>query len=104
MSKVVELKNENFNEVVLESNKPVLVDFWASWCGPCKMLLPTLDKLSEEIGDDVLIVKINVDDNVDLAKDYGVRSIPTLLLIKDGEVKDKLMGNQTLDNLKKFIN
>lgn len=104
MSKVVELKNENFNEVVLKSNKPVLVDFWASWCSPCKLLLPTLDKLSEEVGDDVLIVKVNVDDNVGLAKDYGVRSIPTLLLIEDGEVKDKLMGNQTLDNLKKFIN
>jgi thioredoxin 1 len=100
MSKVVELKSENFEEVVLKSNKPVLVDFWASWCSPCKMLLPTLDKLSEEVGDDVLIVKVNVDDNVGLAKDYGVRSIPTLLLIEDGEVKDKLMGNQTLDNLK----
>jgi thioredoxin 1 len=104
MSKVVELKSENFEEVVLKSNKPVLVDFWASWCSPCKMLLPTLDKLSEEVGDDVLIVKVNVDDNVGLAKDYGVRSIPTLLLIEDGEVKDKLMGNQTLDNLKKFLN
>jgi thioredoxin 1 len=104
MSKVVELKSENFEEVVLKSNKPVLVDFWASWCSPCKLLLPTLDKLSEEVGDDVLIVKVNVDDNVGLAKDYGVRSIPTLLLIEDGEVKDKLMGNQTLDNLKKFLN
>jgi thioredoxin 1 len=104
MSKVVELKSENFEEVVLKSNKPVLVDFWASWCSPCKMLLPTLDKLSEEVGDDVLIVKVNVDDNVGLAKDYGVRSIPTLLLIEDGEVKGKLMGNQTLDNLKKFLN
>lgn len=104
MSKVLELKSENFEEVVLKSNKPVLVDFWASWCSPCKLLLPTLDKLSEEVGDDVLIVKVNVDDNVGLAKDYGVRSIPTLLLIEDGEVKDKLMGNQTLDNLKKFLN
>jgi thioredoxin 1 len=104
MSKVVELKSENFEEVVLKSNKPVLVDFWASWCSPCKLLLPTLDKLSEEVGDDVLIVKVNVDDNVGLAKDYGVRSIPTLLLIEDGEVKGKLMGNQTLDNLKKFLN
>ena len=104
MSKVIELKSDNFEEVVLKSNKPVLVDFWASWCGPCKMLLPTLDKLSEEVGDDVLIVKVNVDDNVDLAKGYGVRSIPTLLLIENGEVKDKLMGNQTLDNLKKFLN
>ena len=104
MSKVVELKSENFEEVVLKSNKPVLVDFWASWCSPCKLLLPTLDKLSEEVGDDVLIVKVNVDDNVGLAKDYGVRSIPTLLLIEGGEVKDKLMGNQTLDNLKKFLN
>ena len=104
MSKVVELKSENFEEVVLKSNKPVLVDFWASWCSPCKLLLPTLDKLSEEVGDDVLIVKVNVDDNVALAKDYGIRSIPTLLLIEDGEVKNKLMGNQTLDNLKKFLN
>lgn len=101
--KVLEINAQNFEEVVLKSDKPVLVDFWASWCAPCKMLLPTLDKLADEI-DNVLIVKVNVDDNSEIAKNYGIRGIPTLLLIDNGEVKSRLSGNQNLEALKKFLN
>jgi thioredoxin 1 len=103
MSKVTQINSNEFEELVLKSDKPVLVDFFADWCGPCKMLLPTLDKLAET-QEDVFIVKINVDDNVDLAKQYNVRGIPTMLLIKDGGVVDRVSGNKTLDDLKKFLN
>jgi len=101
--KVLEINPENFNEVVLKSDKPVLVDFYAEWCAPCKMLLPTLDKLANEI-DNVLIVKVNVDNNGEIAKNYGIRGIPTLLLIDNGEVKSRLSGNHSLESLKEFLN
>lgn len=103
MSKVTQINSNEFEELVLKSDKPVLVDFFADWCGPCKMLLPTLDKLAET-QEDVSVVKINVDDNVDLAKQYNIRGIPTMLLIKDGDVVDRVSGNKTLDDLKKFLN
>jgi thioredoxin 1 len=81
----------------------VLVDFWAPWCGPCKMIAPILDELSAELGDTAKIVKINVDDNPESAAKYNVMSIPTLLVFKDGQVVDQLVGLQSKERLKAVI-
>lgn len=92
----------NFEELVLKSKKPVLVDFWAPWCGPCKMIAPVLETLANE-NDDILIVKVNVDDNKVLAGKYQVRGIPTLVLFKEGEVDKKVSGSQGIDSLRQFV-
>ncbi len=89
----------DFDSVVLQSSKPVLVDFWAPWCGPCQMLLPTIEELAEEIGDIAEIVKINVDEEAELASQYGVMSIPALKVFKDGEIVDEAVGVQSKDDL-----
>lgn len=81
----VKIDNDNFDSDVLNSDAPVVVDFWAEWCGPCKMIAPSLEEISEEMGDKVKIAKVNMDENPELAAKYGVRSIPTLLLFKGGE-------------------
>ena len=80
----VTVDSQTFEEKVLRSDKPVVVDFWAEWCGPCKMIAPSLEEISSE-RDDVVIAKVDMDSNPDLAAKYGVRSIPTLLMFKDGE-------------------
>jgi thioredoxin 1 len=85
------------------SSGTVLVDFWAPWCGPCKMIAPILDELSNEVGDKAKIVKINVDDNPESAAKYNVMSIPTLLVFKDGHVVDQLVGVQPKEKLKAVI-
>nr|WP_281834164.1 thioredoxin [Propionigenium maris] len=90
MSKVVHLDVDSFKSEVLEGTGVVLVDFWASWCGPCKMLGPILDELSQEVS--VKIAKVNVDDYPNIAADYGIRSIPTMIIFKDGEKIDQLIG------------
>lgn len=90
MSKVIHLEGDSFKTEVLEGEGIVLVDFWASWCGPCKMLGPILDELSEEVG--AKVTKINVDDYPNIAADYGIRSIPTMIIFKDGEKVDQLIG------------
>jgi thioredoxin 1 len=100
--KVLELNSENFEELVLKSETPVLVDFWAPWCGPCRMLTPTLEKLADGT-EEVVVAKLNVDENQLLAAKYQVRGIPTLILFKDGNLDKKVSGVQSLDNLKKFI-
>jgi thioredoxin 1 len=84
--------DENFAADVLASDKPVLVDFWAEWCGPCKMIGPSLEEISEELGDQVSIVKLNIDDHPDTPSKYGVRGIPTMILFKNGEVADTKVG------------
>ena len=86
------LTSDNFKTEVLESEIPVLVDFWASWCGPCKMLGPVISELAEEYDGKVKVGKVNVDDEEDLAMEYGVQSIPTVLLFKGGEVVEQSLG------------
>ena len=85
--------NENdFDDEVLKSNLPVIVDFWAEWCGPCKMLTPILEELSDEMKNEINVVKVNLDENQDLAMKYSIRSIPTLLLFKEGNLIDTKVG------------
>ena len=85
--------NENdFDKEVLKSNLPVIVDFWAEWCGPCKMLTPILEELSNEMKNEINVVKVNLDENQDLAMKYSIRSIPTLLLFKEGNLIDTKVG------------
>ena len=91
---VIKLNNENFKAEVKESNKVVLVDFYADWCGPCKMMSPIVDKIAEEIGEQAKVCKLNVDDVQDIAFEYNVMSIPTLIIFKNGEVFDTLVGLQ----------
>ncbi len=88
---VLKITEENFEEEVLNSEKPVLIDFYADWCGPCKMQSPIVDKIAEE-REDVKVGKINVDENSNLAEKYGVMSIPTLLIIKNGEIANQFVG------------
>lgn len=98
------LNEDNFEAEVLQSDKPVLVDFWAEWCGPCKMIAPMIDQLSEEVGDSAKVCKLEVDNAQALAAKYGVRSIPFLLFFKDGEVKDQIVGaNVTKESLKEKL-
>ncbi|SES84240.1 thioredoxin [Anaerobranca gottschalkii] len=104
MSKALEITSANFNQEVLESEVPVLVDFWAPWCGPCKMLSPIIDQLVDEYGDKLKIVKVNVDENPDLAGDYGIMSIPTLILFKNGEEVETISGFMPKNKLMEKIN
>jgi len=86
------LTKTNFKEVVGNSDKPVLVDFWAEWCGPCRMLTPIVEELSKEFGEDVVIAKVNVDEEIELAQAYGVMSIPNVIIFKEGKVVDNSVG------------
>jgi thioredoxin 1 len=95
------LTETNFDSEVINSSVPVLVDFWAEWCGPCKMIGPIIDQLSSELGEQAKVGKVNVDNARDLAVKYNVRSIPLLLFFKNGEVKDQIVGaSVTKDQLK----
>ena len=104
---IVTLTSSTFDEAVASSDKPVVVDFWAEWCGPCKMIAPVLDEIASEQAGKIKIAKVNVDENPDIARRFDVMSIPTLIVFKDGEPKKRLVGakgkGQLLDELAEFL-
>ena len=97
-----EFNSSNFEEKVLKSEKPVLIDFWAEWCGPCRMLAPSIDAISSE-RDDIVVGKVNVDNEGKLAMTFGIDSIPTLVIVKDGEVAARLVGYNSKTIVNGFI-
>ena len=103
MADIHELSDANFEAEVLKAAQPVLVDFWAPWCGPCRMIAPVLEQLAKENGEAVLIVKINVDESPKTAERYGISSIPTVMLFKAGQVVDRFVGVQPKSRLQEAI-
>jgi thioredoxin 1 len=100
---VLDVTDQNFEEEVLNSEKPVLVDFWAAWCAPCRTLAPTVDQIAQEFSDQAKVVKLNVDDNAEISAKYNIKGIPTLLLFKGGEIKDQIVGAASKDNIARMI-
>jgi thioredoxin 1 len=98
-----EINDSSFKSEVTDSQMPVLVDFWAPWCGPCRMVAPVLEELAKEYEGKVKVVKLNIDENQGTATEYGVRSIPTLILFKDGKECEKMIGVQSKENLKQMV-
>ena len=101
--KIVHTSDSTFETDVVENDKPVLLDFWAEWCGPCKMIAPMLDEIAESHADKLAVVKVNVDENPNTAQKFGIRSIPTLILFKDGAVQAQKMGAMPKSQLEEFL-
>jgi thioredoxin 1 len=102
-SKIVHISDESFSDEVLNADGPVLIDYWAEWCGPCKMIAPILDELAEEYSGRLKIAKLNIDDNPETPPKYGIRGIPTLMLFKDGNVEATKVGAVSKSQLAAFI-
>ena len=100
---VLTLTEANWNEEVVSSNTPVLVDFWAPWCGPCRIIAPIIEELAEEFEGKLKVGKLNTDENPNIAMQYGIRAIPTVILFKNGEVVDTRIGVQPKDSLKQMV-
>lgn len=100
----LEVNDANFEEVVIKSDKPVLVDFWAEWCGPCRMVAPIMEEISNEFSDRALVVKCDVDSSPGVASKYGIRNIPTILFFKDGKIADKQVGAVPKNNFVTKLN
>jgi len=103
MAEVVHVGDDNFEEEILRADKPALVDFWAPWCGPCKALGPAVEALAGQYGDRIKVTKVNIDEHPKTAETYGVMSIPTLILFKEGKVLDTLIGLVPRERLEAFI-
>ena len=95
--------DETFDQDVIQSDIPVLLDFWADWCGPCKMLAPTLEEISRENNGKIKIVKINIDENQEMAGKFGIRSIPTMMIFNKGELKNQIVGSLPKEQIEKII-
>lgn len=100
---VITLNKENFEQEVLQSRTPVLIDFWASWCGPCKMMAPVVDEIAESMGSSLKVGKINIDENQELAEKYNVMSIPTFIILKNGQETARTVGVQSKEEIVKLI-
>ncbi len=101
--KVTQVSDSSFEKDVLQSSKPVLVDFWAEWCAPCRMLAPTIDAIAEQFGDAAGVVKVNVDDNTSTAQRYGIKGIPTLILFSDGKEVERVVGATSKEAIARMI-
>ncbi len=101
--KVQDVTDQSFDTDVLQSSDPVLVDFWAAWCAPCRMLSPTIDQIAQDFSGRAKVVKLNVDDNRETSAKYGIRGIPTLLLFKNGELRDQVVGATSRENIARLI-
>ncbi|HEV2178488.1 MAG TPA: thioredoxin [Terriglobia bacterium] len=100
---IVEFTDQNFDEQVLKAEKPVLVDFWATWCGPCRMIAPTVESIAQEYADRAVVGKLNVDENMSVTSRYRIQGIPALLLFKNGQVAEQLTGAHPKDAIVKMI-
>lgn len=100
---VLKITGDNFQEEVLKSDKIVLIDFYADWCGPCRMMSPIIDEIAEEMSGEIKVGKVNVDDNQELAMEYGVMSIPTIVIMENGKVKNTLVGVRDKNEIKEML-